>query len=236
MNQEKIGKFIAVLRKQKGLTQSELGEKIGITSKAVSKWERGVCMPDVTKLNIVANVLNISVTELLNGESEQGANKVNEFAKNSTNYYGNLFSKKTIERNIIILLIIFTFIFIVFTLFEINNFRKILVYDISPMSNGYFIDDNFIKTNKSQILTLIDITTLNRLNSIKKEYLFEFLIFTNDTLTEHRNVVLLYKHDNFLVPLMGNIKPISIYVIDDLNQMITFSKTLNEKNKNFEIN
>ena len=47
MNQIKIGKFIAALRKEKGMTQEQLGEKLGVTNKTVSRWENGNYMPDV---------------------------------------------------------------------------------------------------------------------------------------------------------------------------------------------
>ena len=52
MDQLKIGKFIADCRKQKNLTQMQLAEKLGITDKAVSKWERGVAMPDTSIIHL----------------------------------------------------------------------------------------------------------------------------------------------------------------------------------------
>ena len=68
MDQLKIGKFIAECRKQKGLTQMQLSEKLGITDKAISKWERGISMPDVSIMLEVCGILGISVNELLSGE------------------------------------------------------------------------------------------------------------------------------------------------------------------------
>ena len=68
MNQFKIGKFIAECRKEKGLTQMQLSEKLGITDKAVSKWERGITMPDTSIMLELCDILGISVNELLNGE------------------------------------------------------------------------------------------------------------------------------------------------------------------------
>ena len=68
MNQFKIGKFIAECRKEKGLTQMQLSEKLGITDKAVSKWERGIAMPDTSIMLELCDILGISVNELLNGE------------------------------------------------------------------------------------------------------------------------------------------------------------------------
>ncbi len=68
MDQLKIGKFIAECRKQKHLTQVQLSEKLGITDKAVSKWERGIAMPDTSIMLELCDILGISVNELLSGE------------------------------------------------------------------------------------------------------------------------------------------------------------------------
>ena len=68
MDQLKIGKFITECRKQKSLTQMQLSEKIGITDKAVSKWERGIAMPDTSIMLELCDILDISVNELLSGE------------------------------------------------------------------------------------------------------------------------------------------------------------------------
>lgn len=68
MNQEKIGKFIAELRKTKGLTQSQLAEHFGISNKAVSKWETGKSLPDASIMIDLCNLLGITVNELLSGE------------------------------------------------------------------------------------------------------------------------------------------------------------------------
>ena len=74
MNQMKIGKFIAECRKQKGLTQMQLAEKLGITDKAISKWERGIAMPDSSIMLQLCEILGISVNELLSGEKIQMEN------------------------------------------------------------------------------------------------------------------------------------------------------------------
>ena len=68
MDQLKIGKFIAECRKQNGLTQLQLSEKLSITDKAVSKWERGIAMPDSSIMLELCDILGISVNELLSGE------------------------------------------------------------------------------------------------------------------------------------------------------------------------
>ena len=68
MNQIKIGKFIAECRKRQGLTQIQLAEKLNITDKAVSKWERGMAMPDSSIMLELCDILDITVNELLSGE------------------------------------------------------------------------------------------------------------------------------------------------------------------------
>ncbi len=64
----KIGKFIAEARKKKNITQEELAKKLLITDRAVSKWERGLSLPDADKMLDLCNILDINVNELLNGE------------------------------------------------------------------------------------------------------------------------------------------------------------------------
>lgn len=68
IDNEKFGAFLALLRKAKGMTQRELAEKLYVSDKAVSKWERGLSLPDITLLQPLAETLGASVTELLRGE------------------------------------------------------------------------------------------------------------------------------------------------------------------------
>lgn len=68
MEQEMIGKFISACRKEKGLTQMQLAEKLNITNRAVSKWETGKSMPDVSLMLDLCSILGITVNELLSGE------------------------------------------------------------------------------------------------------------------------------------------------------------------------
>ncbi len=71
MDNIKCGKFIAGLRRAKGLTQGQLAECIGVTDKAVSKWETGRGFPDVSVLSALAETLGVTITELVNGERSQ---------------------------------------------------------------------------------------------------------------------------------------------------------------------
>ncbi len=85
MDQEKIGKFIAKCRKQRKMTQAELGEKLGVTEKSISNWENGRNMSDLSLFKPLCNELNITINELLSGE-KIGMDKYQEkFEENIVN-------------------------------------------------------------------------------------------------------------------------------------------------------
>ena len=67
MNQENIGKFIAELRKEKNMTQQELANKLCVTDRAVSHWENGRRLPDISLLKLLSEVFEVSITEILDG-------------------------------------------------------------------------------------------------------------------------------------------------------------------------
>ena len=69
IDQIKIGKFIAAKRKEKSITQAEVAESLGITDRAVSKWERGLSLPDASIMLNLCRILGSSITELLTGET-----------------------------------------------------------------------------------------------------------------------------------------------------------------------
>lgn len=68
MDIDKIGKFISERRKSKKLTQEQLAEKLNISDRAISKWERGICLPDASIMLKLCKILDINVNELLSGE------------------------------------------------------------------------------------------------------------------------------------------------------------------------
>ncbi len=72
MNNKSMGEIISTLRKEKGMTQKELADQLNITDKAVSKWERDVACPDVNTIPKLAEILGVSLEELMNAKSVQG--------------------------------------------------------------------------------------------------------------------------------------------------------------------
>lgn len=82
MDQVKIGKFIAERRKEENLTQSQLAERLNITDRAVSKWERGKALPDSSIMLTLCDILKITVNDLLCGEVVSMENYNKELEKN----------------------------------------------------------------------------------------------------------------------------------------------------------
>ena len=108
MNQEKIGKFIAECRKKKGMTQAELGEKLGVTEKSISNWENGRNMPDLSLFKPLCNEFNISLNDLMSGEKvkeKEYQEKLEENIINTIDYT----NKKIENRNHFIGLLLITF-------------------------------------------------------------------------------------------------------------------------------
>lgn len=100
MNQEKIGKFISVKRKANNLTQEQLAEKLGVSTNAVSKWERGLCLMDMSLLKPLSDILNVSVNEILAGEKIKDEDLKNQSEQNIINM-SELVELRSMKKEII---------------------------------------------------------------------------------------------------------------------------------------
>lgn len=81
MDSKVFGQFIAGIRKEQNMTQAELAEKIGVTDKAISRWERGIGFPDINTLDPLAGALGISLLELMRSEKSDMENKNNNLSE-----------------------------------------------------------------------------------------------------------------------------------------------------------
>ena len=88
MDPLKTGKLISEARKKLNLTQKNLADKLYVSDKAVSKWERGICFPDISVLIPLTEILNISLYDLLKGE-KMNKKDVEETLKDTINYSTN---------------------------------------------------------------------------------------------------------------------------------------------------
>ena len=120
MNQEKIGKFIATCRKEQNLTQEQLAEKLGITYKAVSKWECGKGLPDASIMIELCKILKITVNDLLSGEKvdkEHYQKKLEQNIIDTIDYTDKKVSKKNKSIAMMIMFVGLGLTFIAFTIF-----------------------------------------------------------------------------------------------------------------------
>ena len=92
MEKKTIGQFIAALRKASGMTQKQLSEKLNVSDKAVSRWERDECAPDLSLIPVIAEIFGVTSDEILRGERKFGETDISEYPVTSAK------STKQIER------------------------------------------------------------------------------------------------------------------------------------------
>lgn len=153
MNQEKIGKFIATKRKEKNLTQEQLAEKLGVSINAVSKWERGLCLMDMSLLKPLSNILDVSVNEILSGEDikkEEFKMKAEENIINIT----ELYDLKSIKKGTVAFTFILLFFLLYFAKKNMDTLPIIIiwfVYNLSYTFNKY----QYVRDKKYFIYALL---------------------------------------------------------------------------------
>ena len=136
MNYDKIGSFIQQKRKDKGLTQKQLAEKLGVTDRAISKWERGQGCPDVSILEILSKELGCSILELLKGREIENevipVTEADDYVRDSMNISKQITKEKVIS--IINKIIVGTIIVIFILLLYFNVMQKIYVNRVYNLS------------------------------------------------------------------------------------------------------
>jgi len=161
MNQEKIGKFISTVRKEKKITQKQLAEKLGITDRAISKWENGKSMPDLALLKPLCDILNISINELLSGEY---INKKNENLEDNIVNVINYSKKKQLIHELIFEIFIIIFGILIFimsmsifdAIIDFYLWYSVLGTFVLIISFGYLLK-YFVVSNKSRKYIIITI-------------------------------------------------------------------------------
>lgn len=153
MDKIKIGQFIAECRKKKKITQEQLAEKLSVSKNAVSKWERGICLMDMSLLKPLSLILEVTINEILSGEQikdEELKNKADENIVNITELYDLKSSKSGVAAfsGISLLLLIYC------SKKGINTLPIIIiwfVYNLSYFYNKY----KFTKDKKKIIIAVL---------------------------------------------------------------------------------
>lgn len=172
MDKYKFGEFIYQKRKLLGITQDELGRKLGVTNKAVSKWETGETLPEITMLELLARSLNISIDELLTQTDNQQI------------------AKKNVRINkLLLVLVMILFVIEIATIcaFTIKPNKKAIAIDSSNYEQYIMINPLYSFNLENQKLTISSTYSLNE----------EYLIESNISLTCNYKINLYYyKNDN----------------------------------------
>ncbi len=144
MDQDKSGKFIAKLRKEKNMTQEGLAEKMGVSINAVSKWERGLSFPDVSLYKKICKELGISIEELINGEKDN-SDEAKEKAIFST-----IKETNKIKKNSKKILIVLSSLFLIIICGLIYYNKNLRVNLISDSDNLYDVAIDYLRNYEFQ--------------------------------------------------------------------------------------
>jgi transcriptional regulator with XRE-family HTH domain len=142
-NFSKMAHFISELRKEKKLTQKELAEQLGVTDKAVSKWERGLSCPDISLLSKLSRLLGVTTSELLNGEkAEPSAPEVDTIVE-TTLQYADTATKSVIAKSarwkyVAIIVSVITLLGILVLMLQYGN-QVGLAWSILPLGITEFV-------------------------------------------------------------------------------------------------
>lgn len=175
LNNEKFGNFIKKLRNEKKLTQKELGEKLNITDKAISKWERGLSFPDIEMLTILSNYFEVDISELLKGE--RGEKQEVNIEKAVEEALERLEKTKKKKRKIkkITVGIISAIILILSTILQLIYYKIVKPHNYEYISNSleYIINQIIIITTAINLILLI-----RKLKNLKKIIIVVAIFFT----------------------------------------------------------
>lgn len=159
MNQQQIGKFILESRKKKNITQKELANKIGVTNKAISKWENGRGLPDYSLFQPLCEALDISVADLLNGKESNSSTGIVDYLKYK--------EKQNVKKILFLIILIFLIILVaILSVYFVNSYKKINVYELNGRSENFYYENGLIiKSNIKQVMQYGKLST----NTIDEE-------------------------------------------------------------------
>ncbi|MBE6150494.1 MAG: helix-turn-helix transcriptional regulator [Firmicutes bacterium] len=198
MDSGKIGAYIQLKRKSAGLTQTQLGDMLGITSKAVSKWETGVAIPDVSLFPELTKILNITMEELLQGEDNI------------------VIPPEKKKRNIIIALSIIlslvTVLLITTIIYFKSNYKKVEVYKLESANKDFYVEGSLTNVGDKSYLSITkvdylgnDIDLFEEVSGLEHKIEYDGNIVYASNVTKGDELVHLKHYFNYIVTLNYNI-------------------------------
>lgn len=216
MDPKKTGMIISNARKKLNITQKALADKLYVSDKAVSKWERGLCFPDISVLIPLTEILNISLYDLLRGE-KMSKKEVEETLK-STIYYSNNELKKKKKKYVLIssiIILIILLISITILLFTSNNndisaiIDRDTLHDINYYNKYKTTLENSDEENLESLIMELPLNWKERQFEITKDK-----IKINYDIT-YNNMVRAYNDENYVKQAMIDIATVIFTMVSD---------------------
>ena len=217
MDPKKTGMIILEARKRLKMTQKDLADKLYVSDKAVSKWERGLCFPDISVLIPLTEILNISLYDLLRGE-KVNKKEVEETLKNTINYSNSEINRKkkkyiTISSIIIFIIVLISIMSVVFM--SDNEIGAIVDRDTIHTINYYSEYKTTLDNTNGEKLELI----IMKLPLRWKERQFEV---SGDTIkinynVSYKDVVKAYDDENYVKEAMINMVSVIFTTVTDVD-------------------
>lgn len=220
MDPKKTGTIISEARKNMNMTQKELADKLYVSDKAVSKWERGLCFPDISVLIPLTEILNISLYDLLRGERMKKS-EVEETLKNTISYTNNELKrnkkKYTIISSIIILGVVILSVLSLIFISKNNDIGGIVdrdtIYDIS-----YYSD--YITSVESKDSEKIELIIMKLPLSWKERtFVVEEDIIRINYDVSYNDVVKAYNDEHYVKNVMINNASILFTAVTDIEKV-----------------
>ena len=187
MNINKIGNIITEQRIAKNLTQEQLAEKLGVLRTTVSKWERGINTPDISLLQPLCQELDLTFTELINGEKNI-SNKDNTItAIDAINFYNKKTKNKYLIVSINIIFLLFCFFL---SLIIINNYNKFTMYEIHTTNTPFTIDGYLLENVNKKGIFIQNIKYNDELVGTDQEIITDSVTIT---LESNNNIIYQFK-------------------------------------------
>ena len=217
MDPKKTGMIILEARKRLKMTQKDLADKLYVSDKAVSKWERGLCFPDISVLIPLTEILNISLYDLLRGE-KVNKKEVEETLKNTINYSNSEINRKkkkyiTVSSIIIFIIVLISIMSVVFM--NDNEISAIVDRDTIHTINYYSGYKTTLDNTNGEKLELI----IMKLPLRWKERQFEV---SGDTIkinygVSYKDVVKAYDDKNYVKEAMINMASVIFTTVTDVD-------------------
>ena len=218
MDPKKTGIIISDARKKANMTQKDLADKLYVSDKAVSKWERGLCFPDISVLIPLTEILNISLYDLLRGE-KVNKKEVEETLKNTINYSNREIKRKKkkyiVISSIIILVIVLASIVSLIFINKNKDISAIVDRDTIHTINFYSKYKTTIDNTNGEKLELI----IMKLPLKWKERQFDV---SSDTIKisygiSYKDVVKAYGDENYVKEAMINMASVIFTTVSDVS-------------------